>query len=62
MSQVNCLYCGKSVPDDSENCPHCGKRSHFKKKGSLSMTTRQFYYFFVAIALICAFLIFWFPR
>ncbi|MEW8028705.1 MAG: protein nirD [Candidatus Thiodiazotropha sp.] len=31
--RVNCLYCGESIADDIDRCPHCGAPSHFQKKG-----------------------------
>ncbi len=62
MSQVNCLYCGASMEDDAEHCPECGKTSHFRKKGSMPMTHRQFMIMFVLVTILCAFLIVWFPR
>ncbi len=62
MSQVNCLYCGNDIPDDAEQCPSCGKASHFKKKKTTLLSTKQFYLMFALLVLLSVFLIIWFPR
>ncbi|MEJ1298397.1 MAG: zinc-ribbon domain-containing protein [Candidatus Sedimenticola sp. (ex Thyasira tokunagai)] len=62
MHQVNCLYCGKKIPDDTAACPHCGAVSHYQKRGYRSGTKRKFVLFFIALVVFCFFFMFWLPR
>ncbi|MEH6813063.1 MAG: zinc ribbon domain-containing protein, partial [Motiliproteus sp.] len=62
VSQVNCLYCGNAISDGAEQCPHCGKASHFKKKKTTLLSVKQFYVMFAALVVLSGFLIVWFPR
>ena len=62
MEQVNCLYCGKSIPADASNCPHCGAVSHYQRKGWRAGMRRKFILLFVLLVILCTFFIFWLPR
>lgn len=62
QQQVNCLYCGKKIPDDTENCPHCGAVSHYQKRGYRAGAKQRFLLMFIAIVVFCFFFIFWLPR
>lgn len=59
---VNCLYCGKWLPDDLATCPHCGAVSHAQKKGYRAGSKRRFILWFISLCLLCAWLIFYLPR
>ncbi|MES9879552.1 MAG: protein nirD [Sedimenticola sp.] len=62
MQQVNCLYCGKNIPDDVANCPHCGAVSHHQKRGYRAGVKTRFVLFFIALVIFCFFFILWLPR
>ncbi len=62
MREVNCLYCGKPVPDDVAECPHCGAVSHFQQRGLRHGSRSRFIGFVIAVALFCFFVAFWAPR
>lgn len=62
MNTVKCLYCGKKIPEDAAQCPHCGAVSHFQKKGYRAGARRKFVLLFIALVVICAFFILWLPR
>ena len=62
MAEVDCLYCGKKIPDDVAECPHCGGVSHYQKRGYRAGARRSFVLLFIALVLICAFFILWLPR
>jgi predicted nucleic acid-binding Zn ribbon protein len=61
MSEVNCLYCGKAIPDDVAECPHCGAVSHFQQLGYRHGARRRFFWFVVAVALFCLVVALWAP-
>ncbi|MEW8001198.1 MAG: zinc-ribbon domain-containing protein [Candidatus Thiodiazotropha sp.] len=48
---VDCLYCGESIADDVERCPHCGAPSHFQKKGFRVGARGRFLILFVLFSL-----------
>jgi predicted nucleic acid-binding Zn ribbon protein len=62
MEEVDCLYCGKKVAADQAHCPHCGAVSHFQKQGYRAGERRRFVLFFIVLALVCLFFVFWLPR
>lgn len=62
IGEVNCLYCGKRIPDDTAHCPSCGAVSHFQLKGFRFGTRLKFILFFVSLVILCGFFIFWLPR
>lgn len=61
-SQVNCLYCGKKIDNDVAECPHCGSVSHFQTRGYRAGARPRFILFWIGLALLCLFLVFWLPR
>ncbi len=62
MGEVNCLYCGKAVPDDVARCPHCGAVSHFQRKGYRHGARLRFLIFFLVLVVMALVLAFWLPR
>ncbi|MET0110332.1 MAG: protein nirD [Candidatus Thiodiazotropha sp.] len=48
--QVNCLYCGESIADDIDHCPHCGAPSHYQKRGFRIGGREKFLIFFVVLS------------
>lgn len=62
MDQVNCLYCGRELPEDTAHCPHCGAVSHYQKKGYRAGSRVAFLIFFLILTTICLGLVFWLPR
>ena len=60
MSRTKCLMCGKSVPSETLNCPHCGRRREdYKKNAGLIRTGYS-----IAFVLLVSYLTFlwWFTR
>jgi ABC-type ATPase with predicted acetyltransferase domain len=62
MAEVHCMYCGKHIPDNVPECPHCGAPSHFQTRGNRPAANRRFIIFFIAVTLFCLFMVFWLPR
>lgn len=62
MSQVNCLYCGESIPDDAPRCPACNAVSHFQKRGFRYAARKRFVLAFTGLAFVVLVLAFWLPR
>ena len=62
MAEVNCLYCGKKIPEDVAVCPHCGAVSHYQKSGYRAGARKKFVLLFIALVFFCAFFILWLPR
>ena len=60
MSRTECRMCGKSVPSETLNCPHCGGRREDYKE--ISVFIRSGYY--IAFVLLVSYLTFlwWFTR
>ncbi|PVV05866.1 MAG: protein nirD [gamma proteobacterium symbiont of Ctena orbiculata] len=58
--RVNCLYCGESISDEADRCPHCGAPSHYQKKGFRVGAKERFlllFALFSAVTLILALLL-----
>lgn len=62
LDKVTCLYCGKNIPGDVAECPHCGAISHYQKKGYRAGARRYFFILFVALSVVCFFFMLWLPR
>ncbi len=62
MASVDCLYCGKPVPDEASHCPHCGAVSHFQKRGYRAGARGRFILLFAALAAFTLAMAFWLPR
>ncbi|HEB97260.1 MAG TPA: DUF2116 family Zn-ribbon domain-containing protein [Sedimenticola thiotaurini] len=62
MKTVQCLYCGRPVPEDAARCPHCDAVSHFQKRGYRAGAKRRFVLLFAALVVIAIFLMLWLPR
>jgi predicted nucleic acid-binding Zn ribbon protein len=62
MEQVDCLYCGRSIPDDAAVCPGCGAPSHFQRRGHRPGARRRFLLWFGLLAAGCLALALWLPR
>ncbi|PLY14168.1 MAG: protein nirD [Sedimenticola sp.] len=62
MKEVDCLYCGNRIPNDSAHCPHCGAVSHFQERGYRSGVRKRFIIFFIGLVLFCLFFAFYLPR
>ena len=62
MSELDCLYCGKKIPDNAAKCPHCGAISHFQKKGFSVGARKKFITLFVILVLIVFFFMLWLPQ
>jgi predicted nucleic acid-binding Zn ribbon protein len=62
LEQVNCLYCGKKIPDDVAECPHCGAVSHFQQKGYRAGARLRFILYCIGVSVICIFFALWLPR
>jgi len=62
MGQVNCLYCGEAIPDDTARCPACGAPSHFQRQGFRIGAKRRFVLLFALLTLTLLALAFWLPR
>jgi predicted nucleic acid-binding Zn ribbon protein len=60
--RVDCLYCGKAIPDDASHCPHCGAVSHYQKKGYRAGARGRFVVYFIILAILCIFFALWLPR
>lgn len=61
MDRVKCLYCGGSLEDTLERCPHCGAPSHFVRLAA-QRRQRRFVLAFIAVALFCLLMILVLPR
>ncbi len=59
---VNCLYCGKTIPEDAAECPHCGAISHFQKKGYRAGARTRFILYVITVSILCIFFALWLPR
>jgi predicted nucleic acid-binding Zn ribbon protein len=57
--QVKCFYCGKNIPDNVSECPHCHSPSHFQKT---DFSRKRFVIFFILTVIFCAVMIIWLPR
>lgn len=56
--ETPCMYCGRPVPDDVSECPHCGAPAHFQQRGPRRRAIRVFLTLFVLLvvaAFIAAF-------
>lgn len=62
MSNVRCIYCGESIPEHMENCPHCNSPSHFQVMGKNSRTQKRFIRYFILLVVFLAIMIIWLPR
>ncbi|HHH39227.1 MAG TPA: protein nirD [Sedimenticola sp.] len=62
MNDVECLYCGKRIPEDAARCPHCGAVSHFQKKGYRVGARGRFILLFAILVLASLFFMVWLPR
>jgi predicted nucleic acid-binding Zn ribbon protein len=60
--RVECLYCGKEIPDNVSHCPHCGAVSHFQRKGYRAGARRQFFLYLVLVVLIGILMALWLPH
>jgi predicted nucleic acid-binding Zn ribbon protein len=62
MSEVDCLYCGARIPDDSARCPQCGAPSHFQQRGYRAGALRRFVLLFAILTIAAFVMAFWLPR
>jgi predicted nucleic acid-binding Zn ribbon protein len=62
LAEVNCLYCGKKIPDDVANCPHCGGVSHDQKRGYRAGARKRFLLMWIGVAIFCIFFALYLPR
>ncbi|MCG8427292.1 MAG: hypothetical protein MI754_08060 [Chromatiales bacterium] len=60
--EVSCLYCGKKIPNDTANCPHCGAVSHFQERGYRSGAIKRFIILFLIVAISSLFFALYLPR
>ncbi len=62
MSEIGCLYCGKQIPDNVPNCPHCGAVSHFQERGYQRGAKVRFYLLVAAVSIFCLVFMLWLPQ